>query len=174
MILANVYKTRIDSIVTNLPRTNLSTKLTTTTSPTSAQESCKTTASTTLAVQPAIDINALREQSKDLDLPLISALCNDRSLLKQTQAFVMPKHPRTSSNSTMIQSSLKKSYPVSGLSPSQLSKPRPKTSISHRHPNDKLPPLPMQPATANNYVMDPTPTALKHKSFSSQPNLKQM
>ncbi|KAG8212686.1 hypothetical protein J437_LFUL019564 [Ladona fulva] len=38
-----------------------------------------------------LDIRTLREKSKNLDLPLISALCNDRSLLKQTNAFVA--HP---------------------------------------------------------------------------------
>lgn len=42
-----------------------------------------------------LDIRTLREKSRNLDLPLISALCNDRSLLKQTNAFVMPKHPST-------------------------------------------------------------------------------
>lgn len=120
-----------------------------------------------------IDINTLRERSKHLDLPLISALCNDRSLLKQTKAFVMPKHPRSSLNQGSNQLS-KGKYPVSGLSTTQLNKPRQKTSISHRHPNDKLPPLPMQTTEGNNYVMDPTPTAIKHKSFSSQPNLKQV
>ncbi|XP_046387565.1 protein expanded [Ischnura elegans] len=39
-----------------------------------------------------LDIRTLREKSKNLDLPLISALCNDRSLLKQTNAFV-GQHP---------------------------------------------------------------------------------
>ncbi|XP_071454896.1 protein expanded [Hetaerina americana] len=40
-----------------------------------------------------LDIRTLREKSKNLDLPLISALCNDRSLLKQTNAFVAQHHP---------------------------------------------------------------------------------
>lgn len=40
-----------------------------------------------------IDIHTLLEKSKNLDLPLISALCNDKSLIRQTNAFVMPKHP---------------------------------------------------------------------------------
>ncbi|XP_073988991.1 protein expanded-like [Rhodnius prolixus] len=40
-----------------------------------------------------LDISSLREKSRNLDLPLISALCNDKSLLKQTNAFVMPRHP---------------------------------------------------------------------------------
>lgn len=122
---------------------------------------------------PTIDINVLRERSKHMDLPLISALCNDRSLLKQTKTFVMPKHPRSSLNQTGSIQAVKGKYPVSGLSATQLAKPRAKTSISHRHPNDKLPPLPVQKTEGNNYVMDPTPTAIKHKSFSSQPNLKQ-
>ncbi|XP_039285435.1 protein expanded [Nilaparvata lugens] len=47
-----------------------------------------------------LDISTLREKSKNLDLPLISALCNDKSLLKQTNAFVMPKHPSASTAST--------------------------------------------------------------------------
>lgn len=129
-----------------------------------------------------IDIQALREKSKHLDLPLISALCNDRSLLKQTKAFVLPKHPKNTSSAvsnqqqqqvhspvTPLATNMSKSkYPVSGLSTTQLAKPR-KTSISHRHPNDKLPPLPV--ANTNNYVMDPTPpVASKHKSFNSQPS----
>lgn len=81
----------------------------------------------------------------------------------------MPKHPSSPVKQNTLQLS-KGKYPVSGLSTTQLTKPRPKTSISHRHPNDKLPPLPMQTTTGNNYVMDP---AIKHKNFSSQPNLKQ-
>lgn len=129
----------------------------------------------TAAQQQAIDINILREKSKHLDLPLISALCNDRSLLKQTKAFVMPKHPR-SHNPLSSSLSSKAKYPVSGLSTTQLAKPR-KTSVSHRHPNDKLPPLPTQATTTgNNYVMDPIKglkdiegAPNKHKSFNSQP-----
>uniref|UniRef100_A0A182K388 FERM domain-containing protein n=1 Tax=Anopheles christyi TaxID=43041 RepID=A0A182K388_9DIPT len=162
-----------------------------------------------LTDQPAndhtsIDIKTLREKSKHLDLPLISALMHDRSLLKQTRAFVMPKHPKANGSmqkggaggtgvvpggSPTINGealngnggsppgnnpSPKCKYPVSGLSTTQLAKPR-KTSASHRHPNDKLPPLPGQTgpgqtgptAEGNNYVMDPTPTPIKQKSFSS-------
>ncbi|KFB47720.1 AGAP009126-PA-like protein [Anopheles sinensis] len=170
----------------------------------------------------SIDIKTLREKSKHLDLPLISALMHDQSLLKQTRAFVMPKHPKqTNGNGTRLANgtagsngplatvtstatmngdstpgvtnggsgggvgggsppganqpgnnnsqSPKAKYPVSGLSTTQLAKPR-KTSASHRHPNDKLPPLPGQTgptAEGNNYVMDPTPTPIKQKSFSS-------
>uniref|UniRef100_A0A1B6FH14 FERM domain-containing protein n=1 Tax=Cuerna arida TaxID=1464854 RepID=A0A1B6FH14_9HEMI len=45
------------------------------------------------AADGLLDIRTLREKSRNMDLPLISALCNDRSLLKQTNAFVMPRHP---------------------------------------------------------------------------------
>jgi protein expanded len=136
-------------------------------------------------LQQAIDINILREKSKNLDLPLISALCNDRSLLKQTKAFVMPRNQRSSmqnintSTSTLSSKNSKNNNnnnnnnPVSGLNP-QLSltgtKGR-KTTISHRHPNDKLPPLPVQESTGNknNYVMDPIP--LKQKTNQQNTNL---
>ncbi|XP_035914736.1 protein expanded [Anopheles stephensi] len=151
----------------------------------------------------SIDIKTLREKSKNLDLPLISALMHDRSLLRQTRAFVMPKHPKSNGSNGLQKGSStgptpgtptingesptgnggsppgsnpspKSKYPVSGLSTTQLAKPR-KTSASHRHPNDKLPPLPGQTgpgqtgptAEGNNYVMDPTPTPIKQKSFSS-------
>ncbi|XP_015607551.1 protein expanded isoform X2 [Cephus cinctus] len=90
-----------------------------------------------------LDIRTLREKSRNLDLPLISALCNDRYLLKQTKAFVLPKHP----SETTVQSSSKSvsrsnggtssrnKYPVSGLSTTQISKPPRKSSTStHRHP----------------------------------------
>lgn len=77
----------------------------------------------------------------------------------------MPKHPKMGLNQMSL--TPKSKYPVSGLSTTQLTKPR-KSSISHRHPNDKLPPLPaLQMAEGNNYVMDPTP-AIKHKSMSAQ------
>ncbi|XP_015117608.1 protein expanded [Diachasma alloeum] len=96
-----------------------------------------------------LDIRSLREKSKNLDLPLISALCNDRYLLKQTKAFVMPKHPadeanasgsgvtkstRSTSNSC---TSSKTKYPVSGLSSTQITKPSKKALTSaHRHPSE--------------------------------------
>lgn len=92
-----------------------------------------------------LDIRTLREKSRNLDLPLISALCNDRYLLKQTKAFVLPKHPtestyvstsKTSSRSNGGTSSRNK-YPVSGLSTTQISKPPRKPSTStHRHPGE--------------------------------------
>lgn len=111
----------------------------------------------------ALDIRTLREKSKKMDLPLISALCNDRSLIKQTKAFVMPKHPcevmpRQSMSST------RSKYPVSGLSSTKINKPtRKMPSVSHRHPGDKLPEIPR--ATPNNYVM--TDARVKHKHMQS-------
>lgn len=98
-----------------------------------------------------------------MDLPLISALCNDRSLIKQTETF-----DQIPINSELIKLRNKNTSVNRGtlyLNNTQ------KTSIIHRHPNDKLPPIPTQTAKDNNYVMDPTPTPVKHKSFNSQPNL---
>lgn len=163
-IAAIIHKPRLGGqpITTTLPRTNASLKM----SINEPVKSITNSTSTNTITSPAtpIDINVLRERSKQFDLPLISALCNDRSLLKQT-AFVMPKHPMSNMKQNTLQLS-KGKYPVSGLSTTQLGKSRLKTSISHRHPQD---PLPTTPVTGNNYVMDP----MKHKSFSSQPNLKQ-
>ncbi|XP_032671545.1 protein expanded isoform X2 [Odontomachus brunneus] len=99
-----------------------------------------------------LDIRTLREKSRNLDLPLISALCNDRYLLKQTKAFVLPKHPSESSttSSAAAATSTKSSarngntatfsrnkYPVSGLSTTQIQKPPRKSSAStHKHPSE--------------------------------------
>ncbi|KAG5674626.1 hypothetical protein PVAND_004580 [Polypedilum vanderplanki] len=128
-----------------------------------------------VSLQQQLDISILREKSRNLDLPLISALCNDRSLLKQTKAFVQPKQQRSSlQNNSSSTLSSKSKYPVSGLSTTQLSsttKSR-KTTISHRHPQDKLPPLPVSnnnSAVKNNYVMDPIP--LKQKTNQQNTNL---
>ncbi|XP_054004733.1 protein expanded-like isoform X2 [Hylaeus anthracinus] len=91
-----------------------------------------------------LDIRTLREKSRNLDLPLISALCNDRYLLKQTKAFVMPKHPTEPTSSTSTKNGTRSSnggpssrnkYPVSGLSTTQITKPPRKSSTStHKHP----------------------------------------
>ncbi|CAG9817530.1 unnamed protein product [Phaedon cochleariae] len=96
----------------------------------------------------ALDIRTLREKSKKMDLPLISALCNDRSLIKQTKAFVMPKHP---GEMPPRASPARCKYPVSGLSSARISKGRKQQVVSHRHPGDKLPEIPR--ATPNNYVV---------------------
>ncbi|XP_072760379.1 protein expanded isoform X2 [Anoplolepis gracilipes] len=94
-----------------------------------------------------LDIRTLREKSRNLDLPLISALCNDQYLLKQTKAFVLPKHPNeitsiaTSTKNSMRNSngatSSRNKYPVSGLSTTQIQKPSKKSSTStHKHPSE--------------------------------------
>nr|XP_017086891.2 protein expanded [Drosophila bipectinata] len=109
----------------------------------------------------ALDIALLREKSKHLDLPLISALCNDRSLLKQTMV-----NPKTGQEMPMpLASSSSPSQPSQATTTSNNSSPgngtlsksrKGSTTVSHRHPQDKLPPLPVQQlAEANNYVMEP-------------------
>ncbi|XP_045473114.1 protein expanded [Harmonia axyridis] len=113
----------------------------------------------------ALDIRTLREKSKKMDLPLISALCNDRSLIKQTKAFVMPKHPGDSvPRQSIYSSTTRQKYPVSGLSSSKINKTARKAPmVSHRHPGDKLPEIPR--ATPNNYVL--TDPRAKHKTMQS-------
>ncbi|XP_061387398.1 protein expanded [Musca vetustissima] len=161
------------------------------------------------------DIALLREKSKHLDLPLISALCNDRSLLKQTKVLTPTNNnkgskpatskdsgggssgstsstppgssleingninastgagnnnntPPAASSTTSVAKALTNNTSSTSTSvpTGQLTKTR-KTSIPHRHPNDKLPPLPMQLAEANNYVMDPAAVLKHHKSYNS-------
>lgn len=123
------------------------------------------------AHQQAIDISILREKSKHMDLPLISALCNDRSLLKQTKAFV-GKNSKTSSTLTSPNNQNSPSkLKSSGLATTQSSlKSKKLNGSQHRHPNDKLPPIPVEKKTENscgnknNYVMDPIPLKQKNKS----------
>lgn len=125
----------------------------------------KSVSTTTLDKNTSLDIRTLREKSKKLDLPLIAALCNDRSLIKQTKAFVMPKHPGEAVPTRLTRSSARDKYPVSGLSSTKIQKSSRKTpSVSHRHPGDKLPEIPR--ALPNNYVM--TDTRPKQKNVQSQ------
>ncbi|XP_025415087.1 protein expanded [Sipha flava] len=54
-----------------------------------------------------LDIESLREKSRNLDLPLISALCNDQTLLKQTNALAMEnKATQTVTSAVGVASSL--------------------------------------------------------------------
>lgn len=55
--------------------------------PISANEDTKVDAAASEDKNTSLDICSLREKSKNLDLPLISALCNDKSLLKQTNTI---------------------------------------------------------------------------------------
>ncbi|CAD6225436.1 GSCOCG00005678001-RA-CDS [Cotesia congregata] len=139
--------------------------------PSASSATCSSTTNTTSIAENEgskedgmLDIRTLREKSRNLDLPLISALCNDRYLLKQTKAFVLPKHPAESSSSPAAASSnsvttttasssknliglsrdtttssisSRNKYPVSGLSTTQIVKPPRKLSAStHRHPSE--------------------------------------
>ena len=91
-----------------------------------------------------LDIRTLREKSRNLDLPLISALCNDRYLLKQTKAFVLPKNPNDCTSPTTSKSTTRScnrggdtrnKYPASEVSNTQISKPPRKSStLTHKHP----------------------------------------
>ncbi|XP_057669924.1 protein expanded [Diorhabda carinulata] len=111
----------------------------------------------------ALDIRTLREKSKKMDLPLISALCNDRSLLKQTKAFVMPKHPSEVISRQSLSSTSRSKYPVLGISGGKIKQQTRKTPVHHRNPGDKLPEIPR--ATPNNYVL--TDLRVKHKTMQS-------
>ncbi|KAL3269288.1 hypothetical protein HHI36_008363 [Cryptolaemus montrouzieri] len=133
-------------------------------SPTASKSFSETVSEVTSDKPTGLDIRTLREKSKKLDLPLISALCNDRSLIKQTKAFVIPKHPSDLVQRQSISSTTRQKYPVSGLSSSKINKTTRKPPlVSHRHPGDKLPEIPR--ATPNNYVLaDPR---VKHKIMQS-------
>ncbi|XP_001604896.4 LOW QUALITY PROTEIN: protein expanded [Nasonia vitripennis] len=128
-----------------------------------------------------LDIKTLREKSRNLDLPLISALCNDRYLLKQTKAFVLPKHPsessstgasksgaRNGSSSNGGSSSSRQKYPVSGLSTTQITKPPRKSSNStHKHPSTSTASLLTKSFIGNAYqVNSSTNVAANDKNLS--------
>lgn len=149
-----------------------------------------------------LDIALLREKSKHLDLPLISALCNDRSLLKQTKMTGAGSGAGgggqgtgtgqvgggpvqggggggvlgtggvsgTGSGTGAGVTASNHSHSTMNSSTGTLSKARKSITgtVSHRHPQDKLPPLPVQLAEANNYVMDPALILKHHKSYNSQ------
>lgn len=150
---------------------------------------------------PNLDIALLREKSKHLDLPLISALCNDRSLLKQTKVMGAGGGAGgggqgtgtgqvgvgavqgggggvlgtggvsgTGSGTGAGVTASNHSHSTMNSSTGTLSKARKSNTgtVSHRHPQDKLPPLPVQLAEANNYVMDPALILKHHKSYNSQ------
>lgn len=63
-----------------------------------------------------LDIRSLREKSKNLDLPLISALCNDRSLIKQTNVLVSPTTTIPSTENASLTHTAKKKLFASFLS----------------------------------------------------------
>lgn len=134
-----------------------------------------------------LDIALLREKSKHLDLPLISALCNDRSLLKQTKVTAAGAGAAAGGQATAaaqvaavptgagvgvggVVAGTASNHSTMNSATGTLSKARKSNTGtgSHRHPQDKLPPLPVQLAEANNYVMDPALNLKHHKSYNSQ------
>lgn len=122
-----------------------------------------------------LDIKTLREKSKNLDLPLIAALCNDRSLLKQTKAFGATKlSKQTGSDCENDRKSAKFSHNTTDsidLKNKQELNARKTVAGSHkkilvRNPTDKLPALPGSEthtprALSNTYVMHPNIIKLK-------------
>lgn len=130
-----------------------------------------------------LDIKTLREKSKNLDLPLIAALCNDRSLLKQTKAFGVTKsHKHSSSDGESDRKGVKASQNAINANNVDLkSKPElnPRKAVMGsqkkvlgRNPTDKLPALPGSEthtprALSNTYVMHPSAIKIKKSQPSS-------
>ncbi|CAK1600848.1 unnamed protein product [Parnassius mnemosyne] len=128
-----------------------------------------------------LDIKTLREKSKNLDLPLIAALCNDRSLLKQTKAFGAPKLVKQTGSD--CESELKCTKTVQNTTDNVDRKNKQEINSKRtvigaqkkfliRNPTDKLPALPgaethTPRATSNTYVMHPS-VVVKNKKI--QPN----
>lgn len=117
-----------------------------------------------------LDIKTLREKSKNLDLPLIAALCNDRSLLKQTKAFGAQKLTKQAGSDCESERKCVKSVPNTTDNIDLKNKPEcndkkintgSQKKILIRNPTDKLPALPVNEthtprAMSNTYVMHPT------------------
>ncbi|KAJ2950119.1 hypothetical protein O0L34_g11466 [Tuta absoluta] len=117
-----------------------------------------------------LDIKTLREKSKNLDLPLIAALCNDRSLLKQTKAFGAPKLSKQTGSDCESERKCAKS--ISNTTDSLELKFKQDCNVKReitgsqkkmliRNPTDKLPALPdteshTPRAMSNTYVMHPS------------------
>lgn len=127
-----------------------------------------------------LDIKTLREKSKNLDLPLIAALCNDRSLLKQTKAFGAPKLNKPTGSDCESERKCVKSVPnttdnIDLKSKQECNAKRVMTGsqkkILLRNPTDKLPALPVTQshprAMSNTYVMHPTVAKTKKSQPSS-------
>ncbi|CAB0035687.1 unnamed protein product [Trichogramma brassicae] len=114
-----------------------------------------------------LDITSLREKSRNLDLPLISALCNDHHLLKQTKAFVSKQQPSSemaaASNATGASSNgsvsgyssslMKQKYSSSSFSMMDLA-PKSPRKISHGNSSmavkSSAPPIPSPKAGGHN------------------------
>lgn len=128
-----------------------------------------------------LDIKTLREKSKNLDLPLIAALCNDRSLLKQTKAFGAPKLSKQTGSDCESERKYIKSSPntTDNIDLKNKQETNAKRVITGsqkkiliRNPTDKLPALPVTEAhtpraMSNTYVMHPTVAKIKKSQQSS-------
>ncbi|KAL4716400.1 hypothetical protein ACJJTC_006762 [Scirpophaga incertulas] len=124
-----------------------------------------------------LDIKTLREKSKNLDLPLIAALCNDRSLLKQTKAFDASKSNKHTStefegNRKLVQSAADSSDRRKQESNVKKTSTGTQKKIIMRNPTDKLPALPTSEshtprAMSNTYVMHPSIVKVKKTQPSS-------
>lgn len=128
-----------------------------------------------------LDIKSLREKSKNLDLPLIAALCNDRSLLKQTKAFGVPKLSKQTGSDCESERKCVKS--VSSTTDNLDLKTKQECNVRRevtgsqkkiliRNPTDKLPALPGSAthtprAMSNTYVMHPSVVKTKKNQSSS-------
>lgn len=128
-----------------------------------------------------LDIKTLREKSKNLDLPLIAALCNDRSLLKQTKAFGATKLVKQTGSDCESDKKSAKSAQTTTDTIDHKNKQEtnakrvatgPQKKILIRNPTDKLPALPGSEthtprALSNTYVMHPNVGKLKKSQPSS-------
>lgn len=121
------------------------------------------------AADGLLDIRTLREKSRNLDLPLISALCNDRSLLKQTKAFVMPRHPGETKcdrpvswhveTSTTDEGTSKKSFLSSLLSSKSVSDPS--SPVKHSYSTTSKVKYPVS-GLSTTQIVKPTRKASRH------------
>ncbi|CAK1540626.1 unnamed protein product [Leptosia nina] len=125
-----------------------------------------------------LDIKTLREKSKNLDLPLIAALCNDRSLLKQTKAFGAPKLKPTAECDSDRKSAKSDQSTTDNIDVKKPDLGSRKVStgtqkrVLVRNPTDKLPALPGSEshtprALSNTYVMHPSVVKTKRTQPSS-------
>ncbi|KAL5240423.1 hypothetical protein ACI65C_007833 [Semiaphis heraclei] len=103
-------------------------------------------ATTTNDATSVLDIVSLREKSRNLDLPLISALCNDQTLLKQTNALV------TENKATQTVATASSSLSAATAIAASLYRPLPPLSLSSYHPP---PPVP----TSSSYQPPPPPSS---------------
>ncbi|KAG6462963.1 hypothetical protein O3G_MSEX013567 [Manduca sexta] len=127
-----------------------------------------------------LDIKTLREKSKNLDLPLIAALCNDRSLLKQTKAFGAPRLSKQTGSDCenerkCVKSVVNATENIDFKNKQECNARRVTTGsqkkILIRNPTDKLPALPVSEAhtpraLSNTYVTHPAVV----KSKKTQPS----